>query len=217
MRNRDAPLTARDIDNLAWDKMDDLIPATIQDRVSGRVLMLGYMNREALAATLATGLATFWSRSKQRLWTKGETSGNALRAAAVHADCDDDALLVLADPAGPTCHLGTTTCFGDAEAAGPGWLAELSRIIADRASTGSGDSYTRRLLAQGPTRIAQKIGEEGVEVALAGAGSTPEHCAEEVADLLYHVAVLMQARGFGWSEVIAVLRSRHEAAGEKID
>ena len=217
MRDRNAPLTARDIDNLAWDKMDGLIPATIQDRVSGRVLMLGYMNREALAATLATGLATFWSRSKQRLWTKGETSGNVLRVAAVHADCDDDALLVLADPAGPTCHLGTATCFGDFAAAGPGWLAELSRIIADRASIGSGDSYTSRLLEQGPTRIAQKIGEEGVEVALAGAGSTPEHCAEEVADLLYHVAVLMEARGFGWSEVIAVLRSRHQAAGEKID
>ena len=217
MRDRNAPLTAQDIDNLAWDKMDGLIPATIQDRASGRALMLGYMNREALTATLANGLATFWSRSKQRLWTKGETSGNVLRAAAVHADCDGDALLVLADPAGPTCHLGTTTCFGDAAAAGPGWLAELSRIVAERATAGGENSYTSRLLAQGPTRIAQKIGEEGVEVALAGAGSTPEHCAEEVADLLYHVAVLMQARGFGWSEVIAVLRSRHQAAGEKID
>ncbi|WP_166038010.1 bifunctional phosphoribosyl-AMP cyclohydrolase/phosphoribosyl-ATP diphosphatase HisIE [Sphingosinicella sp. YJ22] len=217
MRDRDAPLTAQDIDTLAWDKMDNLIPATIQDRVSGRVLMLGYMNREALTATLATGLGTFWSRSKQRLWIKGETSGNVLRVAAVHADCDGDAILVLADPAGPTCHLGTMACFGDAASSGPGWLAELSRIVADRASTGSGDSYTRRLLAQGPPRIAQKIGEEGVEVALAGAGSTTEHCAEEVADLLYHVAVLMEARGFGWSEVIAVLRSRHAVAGEKVD
>jgi phosphoribosyl-ATP pyrophosphohydrolase/phosphoribosyl-AMP cyclohydrolase len=217
MRDRDAPLTAQDIGTLAWDKMDNLIPATIQDRASGRVLMLGYMNREALGATLATGLATFWSRSKQRLWTKGETSGNVLRVAAVHADCDGDALLVLADPAGPTCHLGTTACFGDAARAGPGWLAELSRIIAERASTGGEDSYTRRILSQGPTRIAQKVGEEGVEVALAGAGSSAEHCAEEVADLLYHVAVLMEARGFGWSDVIAVLQSRHQAAGEKID
>jgi phosphoribosyl-ATP pyrophosphohydrolase/phosphoribosyl-AMP cyclohydrolase len=217
MRDRNAPLTAQDIDNLAWDKMENLIPATIQDRGSGRVLMLAYMNREALAATLATGLATFWSRSKKRLWTKGETSGNVLRVAAVHPDCDGDALLVLAEPAGPACHLGTATCFADSETTGPGWLAELSRIVADRAATGGEDSYTRRLLAQGPARIAQKIGEEGVEVALAGASSSPEHCAEEVADLLYHVAILMEARGFGWSEVIAVLRSRHQAAGEKVD
>lgn len=217
MRDRDAPLTAETIDALAWDKMEGLIPATVQDRSSGRVLMLGYMSREALRSTLATGLATFWSRSKQRLWTKGETSGNVLRVVAVHADCDGDALLVLADPAGPTCHLGTATCFGDAQTAGPGWLAELSRTIANRAASGGEDSYTRRLLAQGPARIAQKIGEEGVEVALAGAGSSPEHCAEEVADLLYHIAVLMQARGFGWNEVIAVLRSRHQAAGKQSD
>lgn len=216
MRHRDAPLTAQDIDTLAWDKMDGLIPAIIQDRSSGRMLMLGYMNREALEATLATGLATFWSRSKQRLWAKGETSGNVLHVATIHVDCDGDALLVLTDPAGPVCHLGTPSCFGDSPAAGPGWLAELSCVVADRAATGGEDSYTRRLLEQGPTRIAQKVGEEGVEVALAGAGSTPEHCAEEVADLLYHLALLMQARGFGWSEVIAVLQSRHQAAGEKI-
>ena len=217
MRDRDAPLTATDIATLAWDKMDGLLPATIQDRGSGRALMLGYMNREALAATLESGRATFWSRSKQRLWTKGETSGNVLRVASVYADCGGDALLVHADPAGPTCHLGTATCFGDSAASGPGWLAELSRIVADRAATGREDSYTRRLLAEGPMCIAQKIGEESVEVALAGVGSTPGHCAEEVADLLYHVTVLMQARGFGWSEVIAILRARHKASGEKVD
>jgi len=217
MRDRNAPLTADGIDDLAWDKMDGLIPAIVQDSGSGAVLMLGYMSRDSLAATLATGLTTFWSRSKQRLWTKGETSGNLLRVASVPPDCDGDALLVRAEPAGPTCHLGTATCFGDAAVAGPGWLAELSRIVADRAAAGGEGSYTSRLLAQGPARIAQKIGEEGVEVALAGAGSTPEHCAEEIADLLYHVAVLMEARGFGWNEVIAVLRSRHRAAGETID
>lgn len=217
MRDRDAPLTAQDVDTLAWDKMEGLIPAAVQDRCSGRVLMLGYMNRKALTAVFATGLATFWSRSRQRLWTKGETSGNVLHVTAVQADCDGDALLVLADPRGSTCHLGTRSCFGHMVPAGPGWLADLSRIIAARAATDVEDSYTRRLLAQGSTRIAQKIGEEGVEVALAGAGSTPEHCAEEVADLLYHVAVLMEARGFGWREVIAVLRSRHEAAGETVD
>lgn len=209
MRNRNAPLTAQDLDALAWSKMEGLIPAIVQDNASGRVLMMAYMNREALAETLASGFATFWSRSKQRLWTKGETSGNVLRVAAIHADCDGDALLVLADPLGPTCHLGTTSCFGDVAGTGPGWLAELSAIIADRATAGGPESYTRQLLAQGPTRIAQKIGEEGVEVALAGSGSTPEHCAQEVADLLYHVAVLMEARGFGWSEVTTVLKSRH--------
>lgn len=211
MWDRNAPLTGTDIDNLAWDKMGGLLPVTVQDNGSVQVLMLGYMNREALSATLATGLATFWSRSKARLWTKGETSGNVLRVAAIHQDCDRDALLLLADAAGPTCHLGTTSCFGQVAAAGPGWLAELSRIIAHRAAAQDDASYTRKLLAQGPTRIAQKIGEEGVEVALAGASSTPEHCAEEVADLLYHVAVLMEARGFTWKDVIGVLQSRHDA------
>ena len=217
MRDRNAPLTADGIDDLAWDKMDGLLPATVQDSGSGAVLMLGYMSRDSLAATLATGLATFWSRSKQRLWTKGETSGNVLRVVSVGADCDGDALLVLAEPVGPACHLGTATCFGEATIAGPGWLAELSRIVTDRAATGGDGSYTSRLLAQGAGRIAQKIGEEGVEVALAGAGSTSEHCAEEIADLLYHVAVLMEARGFGWNEVIAILQSRHRAPGETID
>lgn len=217
MRDRDAPLTANDIDRLAWEKMDGLIPATIQDRGSGQVLMLGYLNRAALEATLATRLATFWSRSNQRLWTKGETSRNVLGVASVHADCDGDALLILADPQGPTCHLGTASCFGEAVPDGPGWLIELSRTVADRAASGSEQSYTRKLLAQGPARIAQKVGEEGVEVALAGAGSSPEDCAEEVADLLYHVAVLMEARGFGWGEVISVLQSRHKWRGRKVD
>lgn len=215
MRDRDAPLTAKDIDALAWDKMDGLIPATIQDRGSGRVLMLGYMNREALAATLEKGLATFWSRSKQRLWTKGETSGNVLRVASVHADCDGDALLVQADPAGPACHLGTKSCFGESAPAGPGWLAELSRIVADRAATGGEDSYTRRLLAEGPVRIAQKIGEEGVEVALAAVASSAEDCTGEVADLLYHLAVLMETKGFGWNDVVATLQARHSRGEQR--
>ena len=214
MRDRNAPLTAADLDSLAWAKMDGLLPATVQDRGSGRVLMLGYMNREALEASLATGSATFWSRSRQRLWTKGETSGNRLGVTSVHRDCDGDALLVLADPEGPTCHLGTASCFAGASVEGPGWLAELSRVVAGRAAGGDESSYTRRLLAQGIQRIAQKIGEEGVEVALAASASSPEHCAEEVADLLYHLAILMEARGFGWSEVVAVLQGRQKPARE---
>jgi phosphoribosyl-ATP pyrophosphohydrolase/phosphoribosyl-AMP cyclohydrolase len=209
MRDRNAPLTAADLGALAWNKMDGLLPAAVQDRATGRLLMLGYMNRESLEATLATGLATFWSRSKRRLWQKGETSGHVLKVAAIHEDCDSDALLVLADPQGPTCHLGTTSCFGGEGGSGPGWLAELAAIVADRAATGDETSYTARLLAQGLPRIAQKVGEEGVEIALAAVTRDAAGCAEEVADLLYHLTVLMEAKGFGWEEVITVLRRRH--------
>ena len=208
MRDRNAPLTTGEMDSLAWNKMDGLLPAVVQDRSTGRVLMLGYMNREALAATLANGLVTFFSRSKQRLWQKGETSGNVLRLAAVHEDCDGDSLLVLVDAEGPTCHLGTTSCFGG-ELEGPGWLIELSRIVADRASSGDESSYTHKLIDRGVERIAQKIGEEGVEVALAAVTRETRDCAQEIADLLYHLAVLMEARDFGWSDVIRVLKSRH--------
>jgi phosphoribosyl-ATP pyrophosphohydrolase/phosphoribosyl-AMP cyclohydrolase len=210
MRDRNAPLTLADLEALAWDKMEGLLPAAVQDRASGRLLMLGYMDRDALAATIETGLATFWSRSKQRLWQKGETSGHALRVAAVHEDCDSDALLVLADPQGPTCHLGTASCFGGEGPAGPFWLAELARIVAERAGSGNETSYTARLMAEGLPRIAQKIGEEGVELALAAVTRDAAGCAEEAADLLYHLTVLMQARGFGWGEVIEILRSRHK-------
>jgi phosphoribosyl-AMP cyclohydrolase / phosphoribosyl-ATP pyrophosphohydrolase len=210
MRDRNAPLSAAALDNLAWDKMNGLLPAIVQDLASGRVLMVGYMNRAALDATLASGDATFWSRSKRRLWIKGETSGNRLRVSAVYEDCDGDALLVQAEPQGPTCHLGTASCFAAATLEGPGWLAELAAVVAERARSDDADSYTRRLLAAGPTRIAQKVGEEGVEVALAGATSSPQQCAEEVADLLYHLTVLMEARDFSWRDVVAVLRARHQ-------
>jgi phosphoribosyl-ATP pyrophosphohydrolase/phosphoribosyl-AMP cyclohydrolase len=209
MRDRNAPLSEADIASLAWEKMDGLLPAVIQCAATGRLLMLGYMSPEALAATLASGLATFHSRSKGRLWQKGETSGNRLAVRAVHEDCDGDALLVLADPEGPTCHTGTESCFGG-EVAGPGWLASLSRVVANRASAGGEGSYTSRLLAEGTAKIAQKVGEEGVEVALAAVTRDAAGCAEESADLLYHLAVLMQDRGFSWEDVIAVLRRRHE-------
>lgn len=209
MRDRNAPLTREDIDDLAWDKMDGLLPAVVQDRHSGRVLMLGYMSREALEASLQSGLATFYSRSKQRLWQKGETSGNRLHVRAIFADCDDDALLVIADPEGPTCHTGTVSCFGPEAIQGPGWLAELSAIVRDRARSGDENSYTRRLLSEGLPRIAQKIGEEGVEVALAAVTRGPEGTCEESADLLYHLTVLMEGLGFGWDDVIGTLRARH--------
>lgn len=209
MRDRSAPLTPADADRLAWEKMDGLLPAVVQDAATRQLLMLGYMDRAALAATLESGLATFFSRSRQRLWQKGETSGNRLKVVAVHGDCDDDALLVLAEPEGPTCHTGATSCFGGEPAAGVGWLAELARIVRRRAGADPADSYTARLLGQGPQRIAQKVGEEGVELALAGAAGTREECVAEAADLIYHLIVLMQARGFDWDAVSDKLRERH--------
>ena len=209
MRDRNAPLSEADVAGVAWEKMDGLLPAIVQDRTTGALLMLGYVNEEALRATLESGFATFFSRSKGRLWQKGETSGNRLSVVSVHEDCDGDALLIRADPEGPTCHLGTQSCFGD-PTEGPGWLADLSRIVAARIASGDPASYSARLVAEGPARIAQKIGEEGVEVALAAVTRDAAGCAEEVADLLYHLAVLMETKGFGWNDVVAVLQARHK-------
>jgi phosphoribosyl-AMP cyclohydrolase / phosphoribosyl-ATP pyrophosphohydrolase len=211
VRDRSSPLTEAEISDLDWNKTGGLIPAIVQNRLSGEVLMLAYMNREALSATLATGFATFFSRSKQRQWQKGETSGNRMRVVGVFTDCDADTLLVVADPEGPACHLGTRSCF-EANLAGPGWLAELSAIVAARAASRDESSYTHRLLDSGLPRIAQKIGEEGVELSLAAISRDPSGCAEETADLLYHLAVLMQAKGFSWTDVIDVLKRRHAAA-----
>ena len=210
MRDRNAPLTFADVAGLDWSKMDGLVPTVVQDGATLQLLMLGYMNEEALRQTLESGLATFYSRSKGRLWTKGETSGNHLRIEAVFADCDSDALLVRAEPAGPTCHLGTASCFSENEADGVGWLAQLARIVGERAQAAPSESYTARLLDEGPQRIAQKVGEEGVELALAGAAGERQQCIEEAADLIYHLTVLMQARGFDWDDIAAVLKDRHK-------
>jgi len=209
MRDRNAPLSADNISALAWDKMGGLLPAAVQDARSGRLLMLGYMNRDAMAATLSSGFATFFSRSKGRLWMKGETSGNRLRVQGVHEDCDADALLVSAVPEGPVCHLGTASCFGGEGPSGPGWLEELARIVHARAESGDPSSYTRQLLGEGIAGIAQKVGEEGVEVALAAVTRDEAGCAEEIADLVYHLTVLMEARNMGWEQIVAVLRARH--------
>jgi len=202
-------MTAADLDGLAWDKMEGLLPAIVQDAATHQLLMLGYMDRAALAATLESGFVTFFSRSKQRLWRKGETSGNVLALRAVLPDCDGDALLVLADPAGPTCHLGTASCFSGGEATGIAWLNRLGAIVHERALAGGEASYTARLLAEGPARIAQKVGEEGVELALAAVTRDAAGCVEEAADLVYHLTVLMEAKGFSWDEVAAALRGRH--------
>jgi phosphoribosyl-AMP cyclohydrolase / phosphoribosyl-ATP pyrophosphohydrolase len=195
---------------LNWDKGDGLLPAIIQHAGDGRVLMLGYMNRDALAKTQESGLVTFFSRSKQRLWTKGETSGHQLELIDARIDCDRDTLLIQARPKGPTCHLGTDTCFGDEPGPALGFLNRLEQTITERARSGDQASYTARLLAEGVARCAQKVGEEGVEVALAAVGGQPEKLDSEAADLLYHLLVCLQAAGSNLDRVMAELKSRHQ-------
>jgi phosphoribosyl-ATP pyrophosphohydrolase/phosphoribosyl-AMP cyclohydrolase len=191
---------------LAWDKQGGLLPAIVQDADTLRVLMLGYMDRAALEATLDSGRVTFYSRSKQRLWTKGESSGHYLDMVRVEADCDSDTLLVLARPNGPTCHLGRTSCFPDA----PGdFLAELEALVACRDRERPPGSYTTRLFEGGVRSVAQKVGEEGVETALAAVVQDDTELAGESADLLYHLIVLLRARGLSLADVLRVLRERH--------
>ncbi len=192
-----------------WAKGDGLLPAIVQDADTGRVLMLGYMNADALAASRDSGHVTFFSRSKQRLWTKGETSGNSLELVDVHLDCDRDTLLVMARPHGPTCHTGTATCFGNEVRPPLAFLGELERVIASRVGADPASSYTARLLDRGVKRCAQKVGEEGVEVALAATAGDREELIEESADLLYHLQVVLAASEVGLDEVLAVLEARH--------
>jgi phosphoribosyl-ATP pyrophosphohydrolase/phosphoribosyl-AMP cyclohydrolase len=206
----------KDIDKLAWKKMDGLLPAIVQDAFDGRVLMQAYMNREALQTSLESGRVTFWSRSRQALWTKGETSGNTLELMAVHADCDSDCILVLAKPHGPSCHRGTDTCFdgalsdlGQRVAPELSFLAGLERLIHEREKQRPQGSYTTKLFEAGVKRIAQKVGEEGVETALAATAGDTEELANESADLLYHLLVLLRARDLSLADVVETLKSRH--------
>ena len=200
------------LDALDWDKEQGLLPAIVQDHVDGSVLMLGYMNREALAATQASGRVTFFSRSKQRLWTKGETSGHFLEVRAIAADCDGDALLILAHPLGPTCHRGTPTCFGEGApqtAAQPyGYLGVLTQTIRQRIDARPPGSYTAKLLDEGPRRIAQKVGEEGLELALASVAQGDAEVIAEAADLLYHVVLMLEAKGLSLARVVDELAAR---------
>lgn len=202
---------SRDINLVDWDKMDGLVPAIVQDAFDGRVLMQGYMNREALSGTLDNGLVTFWSRSRKALWTKGETSGNRLEAVAVHSDCDNDCLLVLARPHGPVCHRGTASCFDHRKpvASQLAFLAQLERVIASRYEQRPEDSYTTRLFDAGIRRIAQKVGEEGVETALAATSGDDEEIRNEAADLLYHLLVLLRASGVSLADIVRTLQARH--------
>lgn len=198
------------VDKVDWQKGDGLVPAVIQHAVTGRVLMLGYMNADALERTLVGKRVTFFSRSRQCLWTKGETSGNTLECRSVELDCDADTLLVAAVPAGPTCHRDIASCFDDdTEAAGFGFLGTLERVITERLDNGAGDSYTAQLAGAGVKCIAQKVGEEGVEVALAGVNGDRDELVAESADLLYHLLVLLRQQGVSIADVAQVLDDRH--------
>lgn len=206
--------TIEDIEKLDWVKMGGLLPAIVQDSFDGRILMQAFMSREALEQTLNSGRVTFWSRSQDKLWTKGETSGNMLELAGVHADCDNDCLLVMAVPAGPTCHRNTDTCFDNDTKILPqlAFLASLERLIAQREMERPEGSYTTRLFEAGVKRMAQKVGEEGVETALAATAGDQQELVNESADLLYHLLVLLRSAGVSFSDVVSILQSRHRSA-----
>ncbi len=194
---------------LDWAKVDQLMPAIVQHWASGEVLMQGFMNPEALAVTLQSGHVTFFSRTKGRLWTKGESSGHFLNLKAISTDCDKDCLLIAADPIGPTCHKGSVSCFDGHPLPHLGFLAELEQLLAGRKHADPESSYTARLYAKGTKRIAQKVGEEGVEVALAAMAKDREELINESADLLYHLTVLLQNEGLQLADVVTRLKARH--------
>ncbi|MDL4914804.1 MAG: bifunctional phosphoribosyl-AMP cyclohydrolase/phosphoribosyl-ATP diphosphatase HisIE [Enterobacterales bacterium endosymbiont of Blomia tropicalis] len=202
-------LTVQQLAQLNWNKTQGMMPVIVQHSVSGEVLMHGYMDKEALAKTLQDGNVTFFSRTKNRLWTKGETSGNFLKMVSITPDCDNDTLLVLANPTGPTCHLGTSSCFSPAA---PEWtfLYQLEQLLAERKNADPDSSYTAKLYASGTKRIAQKVGEEGVETALAATVNDRHELTNEASDLLYHLLVLLQDQDLNLSTIIANLRSRHK-------
>jgi phosphoribosyl-AMP cyclohydrolase / phosphoribosyl-ATP pyrophosphohydrolase len=197
-----------DAASLDFEKGEGLVPVIVQDSRTLQVLMLAYMDRAALEETRLSGEATFYSRSRRARWRKGETSGNRLKVVSLQTDCDGDALLVRAEPLGPACHRGATSCFGEETAPGLGRLGALERTIVERASAPTERSWTAQLLARGPKRIAQKVGEEGVEAALAGAAGDEEELCEEAADLLYHLTLLLHARGRSLQDVMDVLARR---------
>lgn len=188
-----------------WKKMGGLIPAVVQDDRDGTVLMVGYMDGAALEKTRKSGKVTFYSRSKKRLWTKGESSGNSLKPVSVSLDCDADALLVRAVPAGPTCHTGARACFD----APLDFLKQLDEVVADRFRKRPKGSYTTALIKEGPDRIAQKVGEEAVETVIASKNKDKDALLGEAADLLFHLTVLLRSRGLSLNDAAAVLRRRH--------
>ena len=201
-----------DPDTLDFAKGDGLIPVVVQDAATLQVLTLAYMDRAALDETIASKEATFYSRSRGGRWRKGETSGDFLNVVSVTPDCDGDAVVVKVRPVGNACHLNRISCFGEEDAPGVGRIARLERTIHVRAQADPTDSWTARLMAQGPKRAAQKVGEEGVETALAGAAGDEVELASEAADLIYHLLVLLHARNMVFQDVLVVLAKRAEAA-----
>ncbi len=188
---------------------DGLVPAIVQDAATFRVLMLGYMNQEALDKTLQEKKVTFFSRSKQRLWTKGEESGNFLLLQDVKVDCDNDTLLIKANPVGPVCHTGADTCWNELNISND-FLAKLESVITDRKNNPSEGSYTAKLFAKGINKIAQKVGEEAVEIVIEAKDNNEELFLNEAADLLFHYLVLLSAKGYQLSNVLDVLKERHK-------
>jgi phosphoribosyl-ATP pyrophosphohydrolase/phosphoribosyl-AMP cyclohydrolase len=198
------------LDKIDWDKGQGLVPAIVQNIDNGQILMLAYMDRAALAQTISSKKVTFFSRSKNRLWTKGETSGNWLDFISGEMDCDADTLLIQARPQGPSCHTGSVTCFNDQPASNIGFLDQLGLLIAKRHKTMPEGSYTTSLFAEGKARIAQKVGEEGVELALARMKDDSAEMANEAADLLFHMMVLLEDAGLSLADAINVLQKRHK-------
>ena len=196
--------------NLDLEKHPDgMVPAIIQDSVTGCVLMLGYMNDEAIAASRSSGYVTFYSRSKQRLWRKGESSGNHLEIVSMNSDCDGDTILIKAKPHGPVCHTGADTCFGERDRSNASFLDRLESIIEERRRDPSEHSYVSGLFAEGMNKIAQKVGEEAVETVIAAKDNNESAFRSEAADLLFHYLVLLNAKGVTLANVIDELRARH--------
>ena len=202
-------ITMNNYENLAWEKQDGLLPAIVQDPRSGLLLMQAYMNPQALEKTLETGWVTFYSRSRQCLWQKGETSGNQLEYVEVFSDCDGDSLQILAVPSGPVCHLNTATCWEGSQPPELAFFSELGSVIEGRKGADAGSSYTAKLHERGTKYIAQKVGEEAVETALAAVAGDEEEFLNESADLLYHLQVLLSNAGLGLGDVARVLKQRH--------
>jgi phosphoribosyl-ATP pyrophosphohydrolase/phosphoribosyl-AMP cyclohydrolase len=191
-----------------FNKSNGLVPVIIQDHYTLQVLMAGYMNEEALKKTTEEGKVTFFSRSKNRLWTKGETSGNFLFVKEITTDCDNDALLIKVDPAGPVCHTGKKSCFG--EEASKGFIYELERIVNQRIDNDMQDSYTNKIYRKGINKIAQKVGEEAVELIIEAKDDNPELFKNEAADLLYHLLILLKIKDLTFSDIEEVLSNRHK-------
>ena len=191
---------------------DGLVPAIIQDDATGKILMLGFMNNEALLKTQELQKVTFFSRTKKRLWTKGEESGNFLLLKTISVDCDNDTLLIKVNPVGPVCHTGADTCFNEKNEAAD-FLASLEKIIAIRKNNPSDDSYTSSLFKKGINKIAQKVGEEAVELVIEAKDNNDVLFKDEAADLLFHYLILLQAKGFSLQDVVDVLKERHQKKG----